>query len=268
MRNEDIARRLGLEGGEFYITAPAPCPYLPGRNERKVFSYLSQPSAAAVNSLLSRRGFRRSQNIIYTPACEGCQACAPVRIVTADFEVTPSRRRTLTRNADVIRRLRPPQATGAQFSVLRGYLDARHAEGGMAEMTVLDYASMVEETTVDTMMIEYSLADPVTGEEQLVACALTDRLTDGLSMVYSFFEPEESRRSLGHFMILDHVSLAREMGLPYVYLGYWVDGSPKMDYKKAFQPLERLTAAGWVRMDRATPEPVRTPVGVSRLRTV
>lgn len=251
MRNEDIARRLGLESGEFYITAPAPCPYLAGRTERKVFSYLSGPGAPSLNALLTRRGFRRSQNIIYVPACETCTACVPVRVVVDDFKLTKSRRRVLSRNADLLRRVRPPRATGAQFSVLRGYLDARHEDGGMADMTVLDYASMVEETSVHTMIFEYALREE-TGEERLVACALSDRLTDGLSMVYSFFEPDEDARSLGRFMILDHIALARDLGLPYVYLGYWVDGSPKMHYKADFQPLEKLTAKGWVRMDRTS----------------
>ncbi len=252
MSNEDFARRFGLEGGEFYVTSPAPCPYLAGKRERKVFSYLSGGGASSTNALLTRRGFRRSQNIIYLPACEGCSACVPVRVVTSDFKMTKSRKRILTRNADLIRRIKAPRATGEQFSVLRGYLDDRHDDGGMADMTVLDYASMVEETAVDTMVVEYRLRDIDTGDERLIATALTDRLTDGLSMVYSFFEPDEAARSLGRFMILDHVSLAREFDLPYVYLGYWVEGSPKMDYKTDFQPLEKLAATGWVRMDRQT----------------
>lgn len=248
MRNEEVARQFGLDSGEFYITAPSPCPYLPGRTERKVFSYLGGAGAVDVNSALSKRGFRRSQNIIYIPACEACRACTPVRVVVADFAQSGSRRRTLNRNADLLRRLRPPRATAAQFSVLRAYLDARHGDGGMADMTVLDYASMIEETAVDTMLVEYSV-EAGGGTERLVACALTDRLNDGLSMVYSFFEPDESARSLGSFMILDHIRLAGELGLPYVYLGYWVDGSPKMDYKRLYQPLERLTPEGWRAMD-------------------
>lgn len=253
MSNEDFARRVGLEGGEFYITPSAPCPYLHGRTERKVFSYLRGENAPTTNALLTRRGFRRSQNIIYLPACEGCSACVPVRIVVDEFDVTRSRRRTLTKNADVVRKVTGPRATGEQFSVLRGYLDARHDQGGMAGMTVLDYASMVEETNVDTLMTEYRVRDADTGESKLIAAALTDRLTDGLSMVYSFFEVDEADRSLGRYMILDHVSLARELGLPYVYLGYWVQGSSKMEYKTQFQPLEKLTATGWTRMDRQTP---------------
>lgn len=249
MRKEDVARKYGLEGSDFYITSPAPCPYLEGQQERKIFSYLGGPAAPAVNAMLTRRGFRRSQKIIYLPACETCSACVPVRIVAEEFRITRSRRRAISRNADLIRRIRPPQATGEQFSVLRGYLDARHDDGGMADMTVLDYASMVEETAVDTIVIEYSARD-IFGDERLVAAALTDRLSDGLSMIYSFFDPEEERRSLGQYMILDHVALAREFDLPYVYLGYWVEGSAKMDYKSRFQPLEKLTHSGWVRMDR------------------
>lgn len=248
MRKEDVTRQLGLEGGEYYITAPSPCPYLEGQVERKVFAYLGGAQAPTLNSMLSRRGFRRSQNIIYRPACDACSACTPVRIVVDQFEMTRARRRTLRRNADLHRRIRAPKATSDQFSVLRGYLDARHPDGGMAEMTVLDYASMVEETAVDTAMIEYRRRDE-SGRETLVACALSDRLADGLSMVYSFFEPEEDARSLGAFMILDHIALARDLGLSYVYLGYWVQGSPKMDYKRAYQPLERLTPDGWARLD-------------------
>lgn len=251
MSNEDLSRKFGLEGGDFYITAPAPCPYIAGKKERKVFSYLGGANAPAINSMLTRRGFRRSQNIIYLPACDSCSACTPVRIVTDDFTLSKSRRRALSRNGDILRRLRPARATGDQFSVLRAYLDSRHGDGGMSGMTVLDYAAMVEETSVDTMVVEYSL-EREDGSEQLIACALTDKLTDGLSMVYSFFEPDEAHRSLGTFMILDHIALALELQLPYVYLGYWVPGSPKMEYKSNYQPMEKLTPSGWVRMDRQT----------------
>lgn len=248
MRKEDVTRQFGLEGGEYYITAPSPCPYLEGRVERKVFSYLGGPHAPTLNSMLSRRGFRRSQNIIYRPACDACHACTPVRIVVAAFEPSRARRRILRKNADLVRTIRAPKATSDQFSVLRGYLDARHPEGGMAEMTVLDYASMVEETAVDTAIIEYRASDDA-GRQTLLAVALSDRLADGLSMVYSFFEPDEDARSLGAYMILDHIALARELALPYVYLGYWVQGSPKMDYKRSYQPLERLTPNGWAPLE-------------------
>ncbi|MEL7200138.1 MAG: arginyltransferase [Pseudomonadota bacterium] len=225
------------------MTAPAPCPYLAGRYERKVFSFLGGENAALANSTLTQRGFRRSQNIIYIPACERCSACTAVRILVDDFEPSKSRRRILRRNGDLVRRLRPARATSDQFSVLRTYLDHRHADGGMAEMTVLDYAAMVEETAVDTMIVEYWLQEE--GREHLLAAALTDRLEDGLSMVYSFFDPDHARRSLGQFMIMDHVQIARDLSLPHIYLGYWVKGSTKMDYKADFEPLERLTKDGW-----------------------
>ena len=248
MRSEDIRDDFGRSGSEFYITQPAPCPYLPGKTERKIFSFLDGPNATSMNGMLTRRGFRRSQNIIYTPACERCEACVPVRIAVNDFDIQGSRKRILKRNAGLSRRERPARATSEQYSVLRGYLDERHADGGMADMTVLDYAAMVEETSIDTRLIEYRERDAETGEERLLACALTDFLADGLSMVYSFFEPDDAARSLGAFMILDHVRAAQEAGLDYVYLGYWVAGSAKMAYKTRFQPLEKLTDKGWVRM--------------------
>ena len=229
---------------EFYLTSPSPCPYLTGRKERKIFSFLSGPTAPQLNALLTRRGFRRSQNIVYLPACDQCSACKPVRIKADEFEMKRSWRRISNRNSDLTRVVRAPKATSEQFSVLRAYLDGRHAEGGMSEMTVLDYTSMVEQTAVDTLLIEY-WADKGGPEERLIACSLTDRMPDGLSMVYSFFEPEEIGRSLGSYMILDHVGYARELGLGHVYLGYWVKGSAKMDYKARFQPLEQWTSGQW-----------------------
>ncbi|MEE4210887.1 MAG: arginyltransferase [Parvularcula sp.] len=224
---------------DFYVTAASDCPYLEGRREKKIFTFLGGDKAAEINSHLSRRGFRRSQNIAYLPACDGCKACRPVRIVAEGFD-DKRWRRTLNRNADLVRTMTAPKVSTEQFSLLRGYLDSRHAGGGMTDMTVLDYQQMVEQTPVDTFLLEYR-----DEAGTLIACALSDRLEDGLSMVYSFFEPEDARRSLGSFMIADHVRLARELGLPYVYLGYWVDGSPKMDYKRRFSPLEVYGREGW-----------------------
>ncbi|WOI52380.1 arginyltransferase [Parvularcula sp. LCG005] len=224
---------------EFFLTAPSPCPYLPGREERKIFTFLGGEGAADLNAILSQRGFRRSQNIAYLPACDRCQACRPVRVRVDDFD-EKKWRRPLRRNADLTRTPRPPRTTSEQFSVLRAYLDTRHGDGGMADMTVLDYSAMVEQTPVDTLILEYRDDDG-----RLVAGALTDRLRDGLSMVYSFFDPDDEGRSVGSYMILDHILYARELGLPYVYLGYWVKGSRKMDYKRRFGPLEHLTSEGW-----------------------
>jgi arginyl-tRNA--protein-N-Asp/Glu arginylyltransferase len=234
---------------QFYLTAPSPCPYLPGQEERKVFTHLLGERAAELNDLLTHGGFRRSQSIAYRPACETCRACISVRVVAESFRPTRSMRRILERNGDVTAEMRVAVPTSEQYSVFRSYLDARHRDGGMADMTVLDYAMMVEDSHVETRMVEYRLRAPpgrsgrTTG--RLLAVALTDVLSDGLSMVYSFFDSEETSRSLGTFMILDHIARARRMGLAYVYLGYWVQGSRKMDYKGRFLPQERLAPDGW-----------------------
>jgi arginine-tRNA-protein transferase len=141
--------------------------------------------------------------------------------------------------------------TSEQYSLFRDYIDARHADGGMADMTVLDYAMMVEDSIIDTFVTEYRpRPQPATspGDKQpLLAVALCDRLSDGISMVYSFYEPEAARRGLGTYMILEHIDYARRLGAPYLYLGYWIHGSQKMNYKKRFQPQEQLTGNGWVR---------------------
>ncbi|QJP12679.1 arginyltransferase [Starkeya sp. ORNL1] len=239
---------------QFYLTAPSPCPYLPGREERKVFTHLVGERAPQLNDVLTHGGFRRSQSIAYRPACEHCRACVSVRIVAADFKDTRSFRRLRQANQDLIGDMRAAVPTAEQYSLFRAYLDSRHSDGGMADMTVLDYAMMVEDSHVRTRVVEYRRRGPDTaihgrGQGPLYAVALTDVLADGLSMVYSFYEPDEPQRSLGTYMILDHVAKARAMGLPYVYLGYWVDGSPKMDYKRRFLPQERLAPQGWERVE-------------------
>jgi len=239
---------------QFYLTAPSPCPYLEGQEERKVFTHLVGDRAAGLNDLLTHGGFRRSQSIAYRPACEGCRACVSVRVIAADFRPTRSMRRVLERNADIVGEMRPAHPTSEQYSVFRAYLDARHRSGGMADMTVLDYAMMIEDSHVDTRVIEYRRRGPDTringrGAGALLAVALTDVLSDGLSMVYSFFDPGAGDRSLGTLMILDHIERAQTMGLSYVYLGYWVRGSRKMDYKGRFLPQERLMPAGWTRVE-------------------
>jgi arginine-tRNA-protein transferase len=240
---------------QFYLTAPSPCPYLPGKEERKVFTHLVGERAASLNDLLTHGGFRRSQSIAYRPACETCRACISVRVIADEFRPSRNMRRVLDRNSDIAGEMRAMVPTSEQYSVFRAYLDSRHHDGGMADMTVLDYAMMVEDSHVKSRMVEYRRRGPDTGinsrgSGELIAAALTDVLKDGLSMVYSFFDPEQQDRSLGTFMILDHIERARRMGLPYVYLGYWVSGSRKMDYKARFRPQERLTSDGWTRVPR------------------
>jgi leucyl-tRNA---protein transferase len=205
--------------------------------------------------VLTQGGFRRSQTIAYRPACETCRSCVSVRVPVADFRPSRNMRRVLARNADVVGDMRPNKPTSEQYSLFRGYLDARHGHGGMADMTVLDFAMMVEDSHVETTVVEYrrrSVDTAVTGRGAgpLLAVSVCDVLSDGLSMVYSFYEPDEAHRSLGTLMILDHIDRARALGLAYLYLGYWVSGSEKMDYKGRFTPQERLQPEGWVRAER------------------
>ncbi|OLP59960.1 arginyltransferase [Xaviernesmea oryzae] len=241
---------------QFYLTAPAACPYLPHEMERKVFTHMVGERAPELNDLLTQGGFRRSQNIAYRPACESCRACVSVRILAGEFKPSRSMRRILQANADIVSAEYPAEPSNEQYSLFRRYLDHRHQRGGMSDMSVLDYAMMVEDTHVHTKIIEYRLRVEGSGISSdvrgpLVAAALTDRMGDGLSMVYSFYDPELGDRSLGSYMILDHIRRAQERGLPHVYLGYWVKGSRKMDYKIKFLPQEHLMARGWERYDGA-----------------
>lgn len=246
--------RQPRDAPQFYLTSPAPCPYLPGREERKVFTHLIGLRAPGLNDTLTQSGFRRSQTIAYRPACENCRSCVSVRVKAAEFEPSRGHRRTLRRNADLTSEIRPARATPEQYRLFRDYVGVRHYDGGMADMSMIDYQMMIEDSHVETRLIEYRLAAEGAvaearggGDGHLVACCLTDRLADGLSMVYSFYAPDFDARSLGAFMILDHIARARRFGLDHLYLGYWVAGSRKMDYKSRFQPQERLGLDGWRR---------------------
>jgi len=237
----------------FFVTSPAPCPYLPGRSERKVFTELKGPHADSLNDALGRIGFRRSQTVAYRPSCMDCSACVSVRVVAQEFAPSSTQRRNLRRNGDLIATLCRPWSTSEQFELLQRYLGVRHPGGGMATMDEVDFADMVEHSPVTSYMIEYREASPdgVT-PGRLVGACLTDRQGDGLSMIYSFYDPDhESRSGLGNYIILDHIARAGEMGLPYVYLGYWVEGSARMQYKIRYRPLERLGRNGW---EAFTPE--------------
>lgn len=231
---------------QFFITAPSPCPYLPGRVERKVFTHLVGQDARGLNTQLSQGGFRRSQNIAYRPACDGCTACVSVRVPVHTFGLSRSFRRTLRINSDIQATVVKSPATNEHYRLFRAYIESRHGDGGMADMTALDFAAMVDDNFVDSRLIEYRLRDCDNPAGPLVACVLIDILGDGISMIYSFYDPELPRRSLGTYMILDNITRVKRLGLPYLYLGYWVRGSRKMDYKARFLPQERLTPDGWV----------------------
>jgi arginine-tRNA-protein transferase len=234
----------GLERSlRFYVTNPSPCPYLPGLKERKAFTNLAIPDADSVHNVLSQSGFRRSQSIAYRPACARCNACRSVRVDTRAFAPSRGDRRTLARNAHLVRRPAPPQATREQFRLLKHYVSTRHENGGMSDMSYRDYVAMVGGSPVQSLIFEYR--DGPDPDSRLVAAAITDILRDGFSMVYTFFDPDLAGQSLGHFLILDHIRHAHEHGLPHLYLGYWVKGSPKMDYKRRYKPLEVLDGDRW-----------------------
>ncbi len=233
---------------QFYVTAPQPCPYLEGRMERKLFTALQGEFAAKLNDALSKQGFRRSQNVLYRPSCADCSACFSARIKVADFKPTRSQRRVMKKNVELQRNAMSPWATDEQYTLFRRYLEHRHADGGMADMDIFEFAAMIEETPIKSRVIEYT-APADDGTRDLAAVCLTDVFDDGVSMVYSFFEPELTKNSLGTYLILDHIDIARSAGLPYVYLGYWVPGSPKMAYKAGFKALEIYHKGEWITLE-------------------
>ena len=256
---------------KFFVTNPSPCPYLPGKVERKVFTELNGRHASELNEALGRIGFRRSQSVAYRPSCIDCSACVSVRVLAAEFEPSATQRKLLRRHADLDVSACKPWTTEEQYELLRRYLAARHPGGGMAEMDESDFADMVEQTPVRTYVIEYREPSVDGKPGRLVGACLSDQQSDGLSMIYSFFDVgPDSRKGLGTFIILDHIVRAARAGLPYVYLGYWVEGSSRMAYKTAFRPLERLGRDGWRRMDEAPldsgpSEPISLPT--RRLRS-
>ncbi len=236
------------ENTQLFLTAAMPCPYLPGRQERKLFTHLTGRRAASLHHLLSDNGFRRSQNLIYRPACDGCSACQSVRIVAQEFVPSARYRRIRKANADIAVEVCQPRATAEQFALFKRYLDARHAGGGMTQMSFVDYEYMVEDTPVQTVVVEYRLTSHP--QRPLVAVALTDVMPDGLSMVYSFYDPLLDKRGLGNLLILDNIEQVKLAALTYVYLGYWVKDSPKMAYKGQFRPLEvQRGPLGWRRLE-------------------
>lgn len=244
----------------FFVTTPAPCPYLPGKTERKVFTELSGPNATELNDALGRIGFRRSQGVAYRPSCVDCAACVSVRVVSGEFQPNATQRKLIRRHADLEVTACKPWTTEEQYDLLCRYLKARHPAGGMVGMDESDFADMVEQSPVKTFVVEYR--EPA-GEDgrpgKLVGACLTDQQGDGLSMIYSFFETDDGARpGLGTYIILDHIMRAGRAKLPYVYLGYWVAAAKRMAYKAKFKPLERLGPDGWRRFE---PDQGELPLG-------
>ncbi len=222
---------------QFFMSTDGDCPYLSDQRERKLFTTLSDENAKFVQNALSHQGYRRSQNILYRPVCQNCAACLSARIKVSEFQPSRNQKRILNKNKDVVREVRMANATEEQFELFQRYVGSRHQDGGMSDMTIYDFAAMIDQTNVPTRVVEYRLMGEY-GPDKLIAANLCDVLDDGLSMVYSFFDPECTARSLGSYMILDHIDLSRRSHLDYVYLGYWVKNSPNMGYKARYKPLE------------------------------
>lgn len=243
----------------FFTTAPLPCPYLPDRLERKLVTELSGPGAENLHEALARSGFRRSHSIAYAPACPGCKACVPVRVVVPEFKRQRSMARLWKQNQDLVAIKVPARATTEQYELFARYQQGRHTGSDMALMGFYEYSAMVEDSPIDTFMVEFR--DRAGG---LAAVCLTDRTSDGLSAVYSFFETESfgggrplskesrvstARAGLGNYVVLWLIDQCQRMQLPYIYLGYWIADSAKMAYKARFRPLEALGPSGWQRIN-------------------
>ena len=242
----------------FFATPPLPCPYLPGRVERRVVTELAGRHAGLLHDRLSRAGYRRSHRIAYVPACPNCNECRAVRIVADDFTLSRSQRRVWKFNADIVAREPALAATEEQYGVFFDYVRSRHGDGDMARMDFADYRSLVEDSLIDTVLVEFRDAG-----QRLIAGCLVDRLDDGLSAVYSFFDPALRRRSLGIYMVLWLAERAKHLGLPHVYLGFWIANCAKMSYKAAFRPLEVYSPRGWHGLELdSSGEEIRQPTEI------
>lgn len=243
--NRPKRKQLPITGhlpiGKFFATAPVACPYLPSRAERKIIVELGGNASASFYDDLSRIGFRRSHRFAYRPACRDCAACVPVRIAVDQFRHTRSTKRIRNTNRDLSASLVVARATPEQFRLFSAYQRCRHSDSDMATMRYADYRIMIEDTPVHTAIAEFR--DACGG---LVAASLIDLLDDGLSAVYSFYDPLQTKRSLGIWSVLWLVEECRRSEQPFVYLGYWIADSSKMAYKARFPALERLAHGMWI----------------------
>lgn len=223
----------------FFSTPPHRCSYLPQEEAVTLFADPRIQLDRELYSVLSHAGFRRSGNHVYRPRCPDCQACVPVRIPVTHF--TPSRRdrRNLKANADIEINIAPPRFELEHFNLYERYLKARHPDGGMDVTSPEQYMSFLCSGWCDSLFLEFRI------DRRLVCVAVTDVLNDGYSAVYTFFEPRETRRGLGRFAILSQIDLARAQGKDYIYLGYWIANSPKMEYKSEYRPLEEFSGGRW-----------------------
>jgi len=229
-----------------YATFPYDCPYLP---DRTAVSAVYDPNVPVTSDLygeLIRYGFRRSGYRLYRPHCPGCAACESLRIGTQAFQPDRSQRRCWRANADLAVGIEPAVFREEHFRLYKRYQGARHPGGEMDFEDPADYARACLESPVDTRLVTFR--DP---DERLLAVAVTDFLSAGLSAMYTFFDPDAAKRSLGTYAVLWQIHHAREAGLPHVYLGYWIRESPKMAYKSRFRPAEVWNGGGWTGLAEA-----------------
>ncbi|MDV7338675.1 arginyltransferase [Terasakiella sp. A23] len=227
----------------FYTTSPLACPYLEGKVERRIVTELSGNDADTLHNALSKGGFRRSHFMAYSPVCPDCSSCIPVRVDVAKFKFSKSWRRLQNKFSNIAGNPCAPAATQEQFMLFESYQQKRHFDGDMALMDFFDYRSMVEETPVETSIVEFR------DDGKLVSALLMDHLDDGLSAVYSFFDNDKQYQGLGNFMVLWAIQQAMENDLPYVYLGYYIKECRKMSYKARYTPLEGCVDGLWTALD-------------------
>lgn len=229
---------------EIFLSMPHACSYLPGRTATSLFLDPRQPLDSRQYAGFMRLGFRRSGDLVYRPHCRDCNACIPVRIPVNRFQPDRGQRRTWNRNRDLSVIAQPPVFRQEHFELYQRYQSARHPGGGMDDPDPQKYLNFLGARHIHTVFYEFRLS------RKLLGVAVTDILPDGLSAVYTFFDPDEKRRALGVHAVLWQVEHARERQLPWLYLGYWIRECPKMSYKGHYQPLEAFLQGHWVQLDK------------------
>jgi len=225
---------------KLYQGSVNPCSYLDDREAVNIYADPHHPNPRAVYNQLIKRGFRRSGEYVYRPGCSACNACVPVRIRCKEFQPRRTDKRNLARNKDLQVEFKNACFNDEYFQLYKQYLGVRHPAGGMDNPDPVDFERFLLNPWGETLFVEVSL------DSHVIAVAVTDATSDGLSAVYTFFDPEQHSRALGKFCILQQIELCRAMNTPYLYLGYWVDGCQKMQYKTDFGPQEHFDGHEWV----------------------